>query len=77
MELKEFVADQKQLLDDFVHHWEHLVSKGKARTKFLPEKRWAEEFATFMERYTDGEPKTQEQDGPSRGRSEGRNREAA
>lgn len=77
MELKEFVADQVQVLKDFEHHWEHLVAKGKARTKFLPEQRWKEEFATFMERYTDGESKTQEQDRTARGRDKGRNREAA
>jgi hypothetical protein len=79
MQIKEFIADQKQLLDDFEHHWAHLVAKGKARTNFLPEGRWKDELALFMERYTDGEPQVEgeKQDGPSRGRNEGRNREAA
>jgi hypothetical protein len=79
MELKEFIADQVQVLKDFEHHWEHLVAKGKARTRFLPEQRWKDELATFMERYTDGEPKTQEQERSSQGRDSNRrrNREAA
>ena len=78
MELKEFIAERKQMLDDFEHHWEHLVKTGKARTKFYPEQRWCEELALFMERYTDGESQAEEQDhGSSRGRHERRNRQAA
>jgi hypothetical protein len=55
MKLDEFIADQVQILKDFEHHWLHLVKTGKARTKFLPETRWKDEFQQFMERYSNGE----------------------
>jgi hypothetical protein len=64
MRLEEFIADQKQMLDDFAHMYEERFKKGKERTKFHPEPEWKARLATFKERY-DGQPEApiHEQDG--------------
>ena len=60
MRLDEFIADQKQMLDDFAHMYEERVKKGKERTKFHPESEWKARLTTFKERY-DGQSQAQEQ----------------
>lgn len=51
MELKEFIADQKQLLDDFVRDYEHDRKKGKQQTMIRPSHQWVELLNEYKEMY--------------------------
>jgi hypothetical protein len=48
MELKEFSAEQHQLIDDFVYLYTERKKKGKEHTMFHPEPEWLELFEDFL-----------------------------
>lgn len=52
MQLSEWVAQQKQLLDDFQADYER-QRKRKQRTMFRPSKEWAELYGDFHQIYAD------------------------
>jgi hypothetical protein len=53
MELKEFSADQKQLVDDFCA-WYESRRRKKGLTMIRPVEQWRELYADFREIYEDG-----------------------
>lgn len=60
MNLQEFVADQKDLIDDFAHQYEGRRKRGKdnGQTLFRPEQQWIElleEFLTYRREMLNGE----------------------
>ncbi len=54
MELKEFIAEQKQLLDDFVADYER-KRKKKSLTMFRRPTEWDELYGAFKDIYEDRE----------------------
>jgi hypothetical protein len=58
MELKEFVAEQKQLIDDFCWTYQERRKKGKENTMFRPEPQWLELLQEYLDlhRTNHGEP---------------------
>jgi len=60
MELKEFSADQKQLVDDFCD-WYESRRRRKGLTMIRPVEQWRELYAEFREIYEDGNREQQEQ----------------
>lgn len=61
MELKEFVQEQKQLLDDFAYHYVERKKNGKERSLFQPERRWIEALEEFLSYRRDSSNDNEEQ----------------
>lgn len=61
MELKDFCADQKQLIDDF-RDWYESRRKSKGLTMIRPVAQWRELFAEFKEIYEDGNQQDQQRE---------------